>query len=60
MTKEQFNALQPGDLVRHKEGTAPYIVAANLGGRVLLVRATEASNAIEWDLVLKAQHRPPE
>lgn len=51
MTREQFEALQPGDLVRHKIGSEALIVHANYGGRITAVRTADLTNPAEWDVV---------
>jgi len=52
MTEEQFRKLRDGDIVRHKsEGSLPYIVTGNYGGRVTAVRSQDMTNPIEWDLI---------
>lgn len=51
MTEEQFAALQPGDLVRHKSSGSALIVHANFGRRVTAVRVADLTNPAEWDQV---------
>ena len=51
MTEEQFAALKPGDLVRHKSSARALIVHANFGRRVTAVRIADLTNPSEWDQV---------
>lgn len=51
MTPEQFKALKPGDLVRHKASPEAMIVHANYGDRVTAVRTSDLTNPNEWDQV---------
>ena len=48
MTPAQFRELKPGDIVRHKSGSGPYLVHANYGGRVTAVRIADLTNPEEW------------
>lgn len=51
MRRDEMDALNPGDLIRHVHSGDALIVHANHGGRVLAVRVTEASNPSEWHKV---------
>lgn len=58
MKQEDFENLQPGDVVRnkHNKGNA-YIIHANYGGRVTAVRVADMTNPTEWELVEKCTHK---
>jgi len=56
MTRDQFQHLQVGDLVRHKLDHRSLIVTANYGNRVMAVAAVDITNIEEWDLVAKATY----
>jgi hypothetical protein len=56
MTKEEFEALQPGDLVRHISGTETSTVSHHVfdehgNHRILIVRTVVATRADEWELI---------
>lgn len=51
MTKDQFEALRPGDLVRHKHSASAFIVHSNYGNRVTAVQVADLTNPREWDVV---------
>jgi len=51
MTPAQLKALQPGDLVRHKEDRRVYIVHGNYGDRVTAACTVDLTNSAEWDRV---------
>lgn len=49
MTLEEFEALKPGDLVRHANGDwHVYIVTAYYGDRITAVRTIDMTNPAEW------------
>jgi len=57
MTDEEFDGLQAGDIIRHRNASQGYIVHSNYkSGGVLIVRSQLASNPPEWDLILKADY----
>lgn len=56
MTKDDFQNLKPGDVVRHQSGGANYLVTATYGDRVTAVRTIDMTNPIEWVVVLTATH----
>lgn len=49
MTNQEMQALQPGELVRHKSGGESYTVTANYGLRVTAARTVDITNADEWE-----------
>ena len=56
MTKEEFEALQPGDIVRGKSSFMSFIVTETFKDRgVTAVRTIELTNPLEWDLIGKSQ-----
>lgn len=58
MNKEDFEKLQPGDVVRNKlDKKYGYIVHTNYGGRVTAVRIADMTNYTEWELVEKCTHK---
>lgn len=59
MTQEEFNALTTGDIVRIKNRAESWIVTGNYGSHVTVVRTLDATNPPEWDLIFKADHKPP-
>lgn len=56
MKKDNFNNLDRGDIVKHKEFRETYVVTANYGSYVVAVNTVHMSNSSEWDLLLKANH----
>jgi hypothetical protein len=54
VNKTEFSQLQEGDIVQEKSSGLAYVVVANYGDRVLVVRSMELSNPDEWWLVRKA------
>lgn len=59
MTREDFQDLRPGDVVRGKAFSQVYIVTANYGDRVTAVRTADLTNPPEWDLVAKTRQITP-
>lgn len=56
VTNQQFDNLKPGDRVINTGSKETYDVLKNLNsGRVMLVKAIDATNPSEWELVVKAQ-----
>jgi hypothetical protein len=57
MTKEEFENLEPGDLVRHvmsDQYSSTYVVTSNYGGsHIIAVKTVDISDPNEWELVLK-------
>lgn len=58
MNKEEFENLQPGDIVRGKLSKDGYIVTSNYGYRVTAIRAIDMTNPDEWLLIQKSQPTP--
>lgn len=58
MTNDEFNQLQPGDIVRHFSNGDGYIVHTNNGRSVEAVRIMHLTNPSEWHLIQKAQPKP--
>ena len=56
MTQDEMKALKLGDVVRHKSSSDGYIVTANYGTRVMLVRTADMTNPEEWSTVLVVSH----
>ena len=57
MLHSTFTHLHEGDLVRHVNGQAIYVVHANYGDHVTAVRTVDISNEAEWLLIYKASHK---
>jgi len=59
MTKDQLNALMPGDAVINKHGGCDYLVNFNLGDHVIISSVIELRDGDEkhWDLL---REQPPE
>lgn len=55
MTKEQFQALERGDILRNKSSKSSYVVDANYGNRVSAVKTVDITNPDEWELVQRAK-----
>lgn len=66
MTREEMDALRPGDLIRHKHSSAALVVHDNCNGVVTACRIETATNPIEWDRValdasvVSSDWKPPE
>lgn len=60
MTKQQFESLSIGDIVRHKNSMNSLLVSANYGGRVTLIQSDDMTNPDEWLLLFKATQKPEE
>lgn len=58
MTREEFQKLDAGDLIRHKSASTALVVTANYGSHVTAVRTQNVTNPDEWDLLSKAYHHP--
>lgn len=58
MTDAEFRGLRPGDIVRNVTYAVSFRVSRVDDGRVKVVREFDLGNPAEWDLVLKASHRP--
>lgn len=48
MTNQEMKDLKPGDIVCHVSNSLRYIVTANYGDRVTVVRTHDLTNPIEW------------
>ena len=44
-------ALQQGDIIRHKMGGESYVVTANYGTYAIAVRTVHVSNPGEWEVI---------
>ena len=53
MTREEFERLREGDIVRSKLSGDSYVVTANCRGRVTAVRTADLTNPDEWEVVPK-------
>lgn len=51
MTREEMDALKPGDLIRHWHSAEAVIVHSNVDGVVTAVRVHTATNPVEWSKV---------
>jgi hypothetical protein len=60
MTKEEFQNLQPGDLVRGTKYGLTYIVTQNHGDRITAVRSVDTSNPSDWEVANLPQNTLPE
>lgn len=54
MNKTEFMQLREGDIVQGKSSCLGYVVVANYGNHVLVVRSMEITNPDEWVLIQKA------
>lgn len=59
MTQQQFNNLNPGDIVKGKLSEETYVVTCHYGNRVTAVRTEDITNPDEWQLILQAKHVKP-
>ena len=57
MTREIMAALQPGDLIRHRESGEALVVTASYGNRVTAVRTYDVTNPGEWLVVRRDADR---
>jgi hypothetical protein len=57
MTKEEFNDLNRGDLIKHRAESTVLIVTANYGDRITAVETWDVTNPDEWAIVRKADYR---
>ena len=56
MTKNEFERLQPGQLIQHKKDNKwAFIVHQNFGERLTAVRTIEVHVPENWDVVTKVQ-----
>ena len=58
MTKDEFQKLETGDVIRHVDpssvfGHAGYVVCAAYGDHVVAVHVVNAMNPEEWDVIAK-------
>lgn len=58
MNRQEFESLQPGDIVKHKTMAYSLVVTANYGGRATAVRTHDLTNPEEWDLMTKREKKP--
>lgn len=59
MTREQFEGLKIGDVVRSNFDNQTYIVTANYGERITAVASADLTNPHEWTLVEFPRRRNP-
>lgn len=59
MTKEEFENLDTGDVIRQVFDAHGYVVISNYGSRVVAVHTVEATNPEEWILASKVIERGP-
>ena len=50
MNKRQMTKLHEGDAVRRFDDERSFLVTANFGGRVTIVRTVDITNPSEWDV----------
>lgn len=56
MTREEFDALKEGDVIRQIVGSGQgYIVTENYGKWKIVVRTITATNPEEWELAVDKQ-----
>jgi len=54
MTREEFEDLKAGDIVKHRSDKLnSYIVTSNFGNRVTAVKTVDLTNPQEWKVVSK-------
>lgn len=60
MTKDEFAALQPGDIIRHKHQSADHAmtVVERVGDTLVVMRTQRVDNPPEWDLIGYTSLRP--
>ena len=56
MTRDEFDELDTGDLVRDELNKLTYMVTGSYGGRVTAVCTMDITNADEWSVVAKARY----
>ncbi len=54
MTREEFESLKKGDIIRQKLGGEGWMVANDRGRSKTIIRVMDASNPTEWVLASKA------
>jgi len=62
MTRQEFNDLKVGDLVRHKSRAGrmvTLVVTGHYGDHVTAIDTHDLTNPGEWDVVSKAGHVNP-
>ena len=58
MTQEEFNKLDVGDVVYHKDDKrVGYVVTCNYGNHVTAVRTADLTAPGEWDIHVKVTQR---
>lgn len=57
MTKEEFDALDVGDVIRRKNDVCGFQVMGTCGLTVFAVRVVTATNPEEWELASKVKQR---
>ncbi len=56
MDRNDFQALDRGDIVRHVSGSESYLIDANLGSAAIASRIIVMRNPEEWELIFKANY----
>lgn len=56
MTKDEFQKLNRGDLIRHKKSPEILIVSGNYGDHVTATTTCDATNPDEWNIIRKANY----
>ena len=56
MTREEFDTLRTGDIVRGRATAQGYVVTGHYGHHVTAVRTINITNPDEWELILKSSH----
>lgn len=54
MNKSEFMNLREGDIVQGKSSGLGYVVVANYGNHVIIVRSMEITNPDEWEIIQKS------
>ena len=61
MTKNEFERLQPGQIIQSKKDNKwAFIVHQNFGERLIAVRSIEVRDPENWELATKPQEEKPE
>lgn len=56
MLKSELQKLKTGDIIRSKLNGISYVVMANYGEHITVVRTVDVTNEHEWDLVEVASY----
>lgn len=56
MTKDEFNGLKTGDIIKNQGNDLPVVVMVNYGDRVTAVQTFDVTNPQEWDILGTANY----